>query len=214
MASKFRLRRIFRPLVKSVANILSKIGVSPNLATLIMLIFSIFSFIALVYFSNLFLFSILVFITGFFDGVDGAIARIRGKTTIFGGFFDSVMDRMSEFVIFFALLFYSWNSLLWGIIDMKLIIFVSFLSSIMISYLRARAEVFFKEDFDFGLMARSERLFYLVVTMIIANFYGYVNEFLFIFMLLALATAFFRYFKIAKLIRENERKLTHLSTNI
>ena len=204
MASKFRLRRIFRPLVKSVANILSKVGVSPNLATFIMLSFSIFSFAALVFFSNLLLFSILVFVTGFFDGVDGAIARIKGKATIFGGFFDSVMDRLSEFVIFFALLFYCRNRFLWGIIDMKLIIFVSFLSSIMISYLRARAEVFFKGDFDFGLMARSERLFYLVITMLIANFYGYVNEFLFVFMLLVLATAFFRYFKIAKLIREFE----------
>lgn len=204
MASKFRLRRIFKPLVKSVAIVLSKVGVSPNLATFIMLSFSIFSFAALVFFSNLLLFSILVFITGFFDGVDGAIARIKGKTTIFGGFFDSVMDRMSEFAIFFALLFYCWNRFLWGIIDMKIIVFVSFLSSIMISYLRARAEVFFKGDFDFGLMARSERLFYLVITMLIANFYGYVNEFLFIFMLLVLATAFFRYFKIAKLIREFE----------
>lgn len=204
MASKFRLRRIFKPLVKSVAIFLSKVGVSPNLATFIMLSFSIFSFAALVFFSNLLLFSILVFVTGFFDGVDGAIARIKGKATIFGGFFDSVMDRMSEFAIFFALLFYCWNRFLWGIIDMKIIVFVSFLSSIMISYLRARAEVFFKGDFDFGLMARSERLFYLVITMLIANFYGYVNEFLFVFMLLVLATAFFRYFKIAKLIREFE----------
>jgi len=206
MASKFRLRRIFRPLVKSVAIILSKVGISPNLATFIMLSFSILSFIALVFFSNLLLFSILVFLTGFFDGVDGAIARIKGKATIFGGFFDSVMDRMSEFVIFFAFLFYCWNSFLWGIIDMKIIIFVSFLSSIMISYLRARAEVFFKGDFDFGLMARSERLFYLVITMLIANFYGYVNEFLFIFMLLVLTTAIFRFFKIAKLIREFEEQ--------
>ena len=205
MASKFRLRRIFRPLVKSVAIILSKVGVSPNLATFIMLSFSIFSFIALVFFSNLLLFSILVFVTGFFDGVDGAIARIKGKATIFGGFFDSVMDTLSEFAIFFALLFYCWNRFLWGIIDMKIIVFVSFLSSIMISYLRARAEVFFKGGFDCGLMARSERLFYLVITMLIANFYGYVNEFLFIFMLLVLATAFFRYFKIAKLIREFEQ---------
>jgi len=205
MASKFRLRRIFRPLVKSVAIILSKVGVSPNLATFIMLSFSIFSFIALVFFSNLLLFSILVFLTGFFDGIDGAIARIKRKATIFGGFFDSVMDRISEFIIFFALLFYCGNSFLWGIIDMKIIIFVSFLSSIMISYLRARAEVFFKGDFDFGLMARSERLFYLVITMLIANFYRYVNEFLFIFMLLVLATAFFRYFKIAKLIRDYEK---------
>ena len=206
MASKFRLRRIFRPLIKSVASILSKVGVSPNLATFIMLSFSILSFIALVFFSNLLLFSILVFLTGFFDGVDGAIARIKGKATTFGGFFDSVMDRVSEFVIFFAFLFYCWNSFLWGIIDMKIIVIVSFLSSIMISYLRARAEVFFKGDFDFGLMARSERLFYMVITMLIANFYGYVNEFLFIFMLLVLTTAFFRYFKIAKLIRDYEKE--------
>ncbi len=206
MASKFRLRRIFKPLIKSVASILSKVGVSPNLATFIMLSFSIFSFIVLVFFSNLLLFSILVFLTGFFDGVDWAIARIKRKATIFGGFFDSVMDRVSEFVIFFALLFYCWNSFLWEIIDMKIIVFVSFLSSIMISYLRARAEVFFKGDFDFGLMARSERLFYIVITMLIANFYPYVNEFLFIFMLLVLATAFFRYFKIAKLIRDYEKE--------
>jgi len=204
MASKFRLRRIFRPLVKSIAIFLSKVGVSPNLATFIMFGFSILSFAALVYFSNLVLFSIFVFLTGFFDGVDGAIARIKGKTTIFGGFFDSVMDRLSEFVIFFALLFYTGNSFLWGIIDMKIIIFLSFLSSMMISYLRSRAEVFFKEDFDFGLMARSERLFYLVITMLIANFCGYVNEFLFIFLLLVLATALFRYFKITKLLREFE----------
>jgi len=206
MASKFRLRRIFKPLVKSVANILSKIGVTPNLATFIMLSFSILSFVALACFTNLFLFSIFVFLTGFFDGVDGAIARIKGTATIFGGFFDSVMDRISEFVIFFALLFYCWNNLLWGIIDMKLIVFVSFLFSIMISYLRARAEVFFKGDFDFGLMARSERLFYLVVTMMIAHFYDYVDEFLFIFMLLVLTTAFFRYFKIAKLLRAYKKE--------
>jgi len=206
MASKFRLRRIFKPLVKSVANILSKIGVTPNLATFIMFCFSILSFVALFCFSNLFLFSIFVFITGFLDGVDGAIARIKERATLFGGFFDSVMDRMSEFVIFFALLIYSWNSILWGIIDMKFIIFISFFSSIMISYLRSRAEVFFKGDFDFGLMARSERLFYLVITMIFAYFYGYFNEFLFIFMLLVLATAIFRYFKIAKLLKAYEKE--------
>ncbi|GAH34216.1 unnamed protein product, partial [marine sediment metagenome] len=58
---------------------------------------------------------------------------------------------------------------------------------------------------NFGLMARSERLFYLVITMMIANFYGYFNEFLFIFMFLVLVTAFFRYFKIAKLIRDYEK---------
>jgi len=117
------------------------------------------------------------------------------------------MDRISEFVIFLALLIYTWSSVLWGIFEMKIIILISFFSSIMISYLRARAEVFFKGDFDFGLMARSERLFYLVLTMLVANFIGYVNEFLFVFMLLVLATAFFRYFKIKHLIKEYENNM-------
>ena len=204
MASKFRLRRIFRPLVKRVAHLLSRAGLSPNLATIIMLSFSIISFILLVFLSNLLLFAIFVFATGFFDGVDGAIAREQKKVTIFGGLFDSLMDRISEFVIFLALLIYNWSSVLWGIFDMKIIILISFFSSIMISYLRARAEVFFKGDFDFGLMARSERLFYLVLTMLVANFIGFVNEFLFVFMLLVSATAFFRYFKIKYLIKEHE----------
>ena len=207
MASKFRLRKIFRPLVKRVAHLLSRLGLSPNIATIIMLSFSIISLIFLVFLSSLLLFSIFVFATGFFDGVDGAIAREQERVTKFGGFFDSLMDRISEFVIFLALLIYNWNSALWGIFDMKIIILISFFSSIMISYLRARAEVFFKGDFDFGLMARSERLFYLVVTMLIANFVGYVNEFLFVFMLLVLATAFFRYFKIKYLIKEYENKM-------
>jgi archaetidylinositol phosphate synthase len=184
MASKFRLRRIFRPFIELLARGLGKIGVNPNLATIIMLCFSILSFFALVFFFNLFFFSIFVF---------------------FGGFFDSVMDRTSEFVIFFALLFYCWNSILWGFFDMKIIIIISFLSSIMISYLRARAETFYKGDFDCGLMARSERLFYLFITMLIANFYGFVNEFLFLFMILVIATAYFRYIKIKKLIRNFEK---------
>ena len=207
MASSYRLRRIFRPLVKKVAHLLSRVGLSPNLATISMLGFSIISFILLVFLSNLLLFSIFVFATGFFDGVDGAIAREQEKVTRLGGLFDSLMDRVSEFVIFLALLIYSWNSVLWSIFDMKIIILLSFLSSIMISYLRARAEVFFKGDFDFGLMARSERLFYLVITMLVANFIGFVNEFIFGFMLLVLATAFFRYFKIKSLIKEYENKM-------
>ena len=204
MASKFRVRRVFKKCVKKVAHLLSKVGLSPNLATITMLSFSIISFILLVFLSNLFLFAIFIFATGFFDGVDGAIAREQERVTKFGGFFDSLMDRVSEFVIFLALLIYTWNGVLWGIFDMKIIILISFFSSIMISYLRARAEVFFKGDFDFGLMARSERLFYLVVTMLVANFIGYVNEFLFVFMFLVLATAFFRYFKIKTLIKEYE----------
>ncbi len=204
MPSKFRLRYIFKPFVKLIAKGLSKVGVTPNIATLMMFSFAIFSFIALVFFNNLLFFAIFIFITGILDGCDGAIARLTNKTTKFGGFFDSMMDRLSEFVIFLGLLIYFWEQLLWNLIDMKIIILMAFLASIMISYARTRAENFYKGDFDVGLMARSERLFYLVITSIIAYFYGFFNEFLLLFMILVIGTAIFRYVKIHNLIKKYE----------
>ncbi|MFX1498582.1 MAG: CDP-alcohol phosphatidyltransferase family protein [Promethearchaeota archaeon] len=204
MSSKFRLRRIFYPLVKVMAKGLIKIGVSPNLATCIMLLFSLLSFFLLVFFSSLLLFSIFVFLTGLFDGIDGAIARLTNKSSAFGGFFDSIMDRISEFVIFLALLLYSWQNVLWNIIDVKIIIIISFIGTLMISYLRARGEVIVKGNFDFGLMARSERLFYLFITMLLSSFIQLINEFLFVFMILVLMTVFFRFFKIYKLLKSHE----------
>ena len=78
----------------------------------------------------------------------------------------------------------------------------------MISYTRAKAENVYKGDFDVGLMARSERLFYIVIAMIFAAFFGYIGELLFTFMILVILTAFFRYFKLKHLIKkfENQEK--------
>ncbi len=209
MPSKFRIRNVFKPLVNALAKLLIKIRVTPNLATIMMLIISFLGFISLVVLQNLLLFSIFVFFTGIMDGCDGAIARLTNKNSVFGRFFDSIMDRISEFFIFLGLLIYSWNQFLWNLIDVKLIIYISFIASIMVSYCRSRAEVFFKGDYDIGLMARSERLFYIFVTMLLAHFYGYVNEFLVIFMWLVIGTFLFRVIKIYNQIKQqaiNSRK--------
>ncbi len=206
MASKFRLRYIFRPIIKILAKLLIKIRVSPNIATLLMLSFSILSIIFLVFFSSLLLFSLCVFLVGIFDGIDGMIARLTGKATSFGGFFDSIMDRLSEFNIYFALIVYCRSIILWNFLDLRLVIIISLFSSVMISYTRAKAENVYNGDFDVGLMARSERLFYIVIAMILAEFYGYIGELLFIFMILVILTAFFRYFKLRHLITDFENQ--------
>ena len=203
MPSKFRVRYIFHPLVKAIAKGCSRLGITPNMATIIMLSFSILSLFSLVMLSNLLLFAILVFMTGIFDGVDGEIARLTNKSSKIGGFLDSTMDRVSEFIIFMALLFFVWNECIW-LIDMKLIVFLSYFASFMISYTRARAENFCEGDFNIGLMARSERLFYLVVASLISYFYDFFNLFLFIFMWLAIFTVLFRFIKFKKYIKENE----------
>ncbi len=198
MPSKFRLRYIFRPIIRQLAKILVRVGISPNIATSIMLGFSILSFVSLVVFRNLLFFSIFVFFTGIFDGVDGAIARLTMKTTKFGGFFDSFMDRVSEFFIFIALMLYTWTDLLFDFISMPLIVSVSFFFSIMISYSKARGEVLKEGDYDIGIFARSERLFYLVVSSIVSLFLPLLNILLLIFMILIILTAFYRIYVIFK----------------
>jgi len=201
--SKFRLRYIFKPLINLIAKGLVKLGVTPNSATVIMLCFSILSFIFLVFFQNLIGFSIFVFLTGIWDGLDGQIARLTNKATRYGGFFDSSMDRISEFIIFLGLLIFSWDFVLWKIIDVSIIVYVSFLTSVMISYSRARAEVFFKGNFDVGLMARSERLFFIFISMLLAFFFNIVSELLFLFMCLVIATFIFRVVRIYFLLKKN-----------
>ncbi len=208
MPSKFRVRNIFKKkIVKVVSKGLIKIGITPNLATIIMLCFSILSFVSIWPIKNLLLFSIFVFITALLDGCDGTIARMTNRSSSFGGFFDSVMDRISEFFIFLGLLLFNWNRLLWNFLDVKLIVYISFLASLMISYSRTRAECFFSGDFDVGLMGRSERLFYIFITMIFAHFYGYVDIFLFVLMLSLIATVIFRIIKIYNQIKSQANNI-------
>ncbi|MFX1347891.1 MAG: CDP-alcohol phosphatidyltransferase family protein [Promethearchaeota archaeon] len=206
MPSKYRLRYLFAPFIKLLSKGLIKIGVTPNLATIFMLCFAILSFIWISIFKNLLIFSIFVFTTGIMDGCDGTIARLKNQISKFGGFFDSVMDRISEFIIFLCLIIFNWNYYLWGFFDMKIILLISYFVSFMISYCRARAEVFFKGDFDIGLMARSERLFYLFITMLLAYFYGFTAEFLFIYMCLVTLTYIYRAKKILNQIKQVENQ--------
>jgi archaetidylinositol phosphate synthase len=206
MPSRIRLRRVFKPFISGLAKGLSKLGLRPNGATIIMFVCSLISFFCLVAFKTYFWFGIMVFITGILDGIDGALARLNKRITKFGGFFDSFMDRLSEFTILLALLIDRWNQTLWSIIDMKFIVFTSLFASIMISYSRSRAQTFYKGDYDIGLMARSERLFYIFIVSLLSVFFGYLNEFLFGFFLLVISTALYRGIKIHRMIKLSESK--------
>ncbi|MFX0103887.1 MAG: CDP-alcohol phosphatidyltransferase family protein, partial [Candidatus Hodarchaeota archaeon] len=185
-----------------------KIGIqNPNIITIFMILLAILSAISLVFMKNLLFFAIFVFWVGIFDGIDGHVARLTNRASSLGGFFDSFMDRISEFFIFLGLFIFIQDQLLWNFIDMKMIIFISFLASIMISYSRARAEVFFKGNFDVGLMARSERLFYIVVSSIIGYFYYIFDVFLFFYMWLVIGTFIFRVNRIYIDLKKRENQI-------
>jgi phosphatidylglycerophosphate synthase len=205
MGSKIRLRYIFRPLVDIIAKGFYKSGIkNPNIITGLMFFFAVLGSVLLILFGNLLLFGIFVFLTGIFDGVDGSLSRIAERASQKGAFLDSTMDRFSEIVIFFAIFVFCGDTLLWNAIDMKLIIYIAFFASLMISYSRTRGENIIKEDFDIGLMARSERLFYLLIASIISFIWGYFNELLFIYMWLVIGTVLFRFSRIYNTIKTRD----------
>ncbi len=131
--------------------------ICPNAYTILGLIITciVSIFLAIGHF---FLSGILIFVAGFFDMADGAIARTTGKVSTFGGFLDSVIDRYADMLFLFALCFYYYHSRNLFLFLCTLIVIAG---SLLTSYVRARAEVFLPHKCDVGWVERPERIILL-----------------------------------------------------
>ncbi len=105
-----------------------------------------------------------------FDMFDGRIARLTGKETPSGAFFDSVMDRFSEGVVFLGLASYYRES--WVLFA----IILGLIGSMMVSYTRARGEGI-GVNCSIGIMQRPERIVYLGVGSIFSPILAYFISF-------------------------------------
>ena len=154
----------------SIIQPLAQLGVTPNMLTGIGLLLSIVT--ALVIAQGHFLAGgLLVLFAGIFDMFDGAMARVRNAATIFGAFFDSTLDRYSESIILFGLLFFALQqpglqNVFWPAPHeqtwMITFIFLAMVGSLMVSYTKARAEGLGVEC-KTGLLARPERVIILAI---------------------------------------------------
>ena len=107
---------------------------------------------------------VLLLVSGFFDIVDGQVARVTGKTSKKGAFLDSIFDKIAEVAIFLGIL-------IGGYSDGYLILLAVTLS-LLVSYTRARAESLGVQLQGIGIGERAERL--LVIAIIgIAGFLNY-----------------------------------------
>ncbi len=100
----------------------------------------------------------LVLLGGFFDILDGRVARLTGLGSKFGAFYDSTLDRISEIAVYLGLLsLYNDYRLELGDVGMIYLIMLAMAGSLMVSYTRARAEAL-GLDCRVGLMPRAERV--------------------------------------------------------
>lgn len=100
----------------------------------------------------------LVLLGGFFDILDGRVARLTGLGSKFGAFYDSTLDRISEIAVYFGILsLYNSYAQADGDVAMIYLVVLAMAGSLMVSYTRARAEAL-GLDCKVGLMPRAERV--------------------------------------------------------
>ena len=160
-----RLQEWARRIARNVAQVFARTPVTPNMLT----IFGFLLNLVVAYLlasGNLVAGGIMIIVAGLFDMLDGALAKVTDRTSDFGAFLDSVVDRYSESAVLFGLLLYYYqqpgNQ---GLIQIVLI-FVILVGSMMISYARARAGALNIRN-EVGLMARPERIILLAIGLLV-----------------------------------------------
>ena len=151
------LRDSLQPLLEKIGSGFAATGLSPNFWSGVSLFFAFVS--GMVYGLN-FEFSLIIggiflLISGFFDIVDGQVARISKKTSKKGGFLDSVFDKIAEVVIFLGILIGGYAQPHWILVAITL--------SLLVSYTRARAESLGIKLQGVGIGERAERLLVIAI---------------------------------------------------
>ncbi len=150
---------------------------------------------------RMFAFAGLVIIgAGIFDMVDGRVARQTKQVTVFGAFFDSVIDRYSDVALFFGLLVYYARGN--RFVYVVLVAFVM-VTSVMVSYTRARAESLIGSC-KVGFMERPERVV-LIILGALFNRWGVMAPVLWVLAVLSTVTVIHR-------IRYTYQQTRHLAS--
>jgi archaetidylinositol phosphate synthase len=102
---------------------------------------------------------VLVLVAGWFDIVDGAVARVTGKTSKRGAFLDSTLDRVAEVALFAGVLIGAYAS--------PLLVLLTLAFSLLVSYTRAKADALGVALAGIGIGERSERLLALAILSIV-----------------------------------------------
>lgn len=150
------LRLRFKGVLDPVAIFLNHLGVYPNTVTIFGLLGNTVG-AALIAMGNVSLGGLLVLLMGPIDALDGTMARLRGESSRFGAFVDSVTDRYSELVILLGLLVYYLRLDDWLACGL---VYLAAAGSVLVSYVKARAEAVGFEV-KIGVLTRVER--YLVL---------------------------------------------------
>lgn len=182
-------------MLASMGRAASRVVPSPTVWTVVGLLFA---FLASVFYAGRhpFLGGLSLAGSGFFDVLDGAVARATGKTSQRGAFLDSTLDRVSEVVVFMGILV--------GRFADPFFILVALSLSLLVSYTRAKGDALGVNLAGIGVGERSERL----VVLIAASLLGIVGIGVLVVAVLALVTFIQRTVNVSKALGKAQKPVS------
>ena len=170
-----KLKKKVQQMLTSQATAAHKIGLTPNKVSIIGFILALASAVAYGFapsYSWLLLVATLFLLaSGFCDTMDGIIARTYQQATVFGGFFDSVLDRYADAAVYAAIIIAGLSNVAWGPVWGTTWGLAALSGSVLVSYTRARAEAAGIKMESVGFAERAERMLILAVVSVIAFFW-------------------------------------------
>jgi len=186
------LRGTLQPVLEKIGKAFASTGFSPNFWTVVGLLFALAS--AAVYGMGiefgLIIGGVLLLVSGFFDMVDGQVARITGKTSKKGSYLDSMFDKIAEVAIFLGLLIGGYAE--------PYLVMLAITLSLLVSYARAKSDALNINMQGIGIGERAERLLVIAIIGII----GYMEPAVMIVVVIAGITLVQRMITTAKNIKE------------
>ena len=186
------LRGTLQPALEKVGKGFAATGLSPNFWTVVGLIIALSA--AVVYGMGvefgLIIGGILLLVSGFFDMVDGQVARVTGKTSKKGEYLDSMFDKISEVAIFLGILIGGYAE--------PYVVLLAITLSLLVSYARAKSDLINIKLQGIGIGERAERLLVIAIIGIV----GFMDYAVVIVIIIAAITLIQRMIFTTKNIKE------------
>lgn len=160
------LRLWFKWVLDPLGGFFNRLGISPNMMTMLGLLGNAVGAYYLAM-GNMLTGGLLVLLMTPIDALDGTMARLRGEPSAFGAFVDSVSDRYSELIIYAGLLYHFLNT---GDRLGGMLVFGAAAGSVLVSYVKARAEGL-GYGAKVGILTRVERYLVLAPSLVFNQLY-------------------------------------------
>ena len=175
------MQQLIYKIINPVVHGMIKVGITPNFITTTGLVLNVVAAAVFIYGGLNDPFNLayvgwagfIILFAGLFDMMDGRVARVGGMTSKFGALYDSTLDRYSELFTLFGIFYYL---MLRGYVGGSIITFVALIGSLMVSYVRARAEGL-GLDCKVGLMQRPERVVLTSLGALCCGLFSHIQAF-------------------------------------